>query len=417
MQSITCINNNDDDDDNDDDNNNIMLSSNNNSSNSDDDDDDDDNDENKKYYIDPSSNDLGLISGAALIIADCMGTGILALPYNINITLGKGFGLFFLLLNVLINLYAGTILCNVALLVENNRIGRLYTSIIANHNENSVCDDNGVKIDRNCDTNENNEIIISSQKELYHSMVTNHNNISQNDLTTVEKLTSSSSPSSSSPSSSMIGDDNEHEENNQCHEMDSDAQTFDFIGMTNALFNCPNNRTKQNQSLVYNNEQSTTYIKTRSKAIILVTVTYYTNIFLVLGNYILVMSHAVAAMIGEENICLPNAGLIASTLMFGLCQLRSMSSLGRSVSFISLLALGVVVIQCLVSIQSGNNSDNGLEEFNGERMMYLVVKDRRLDDHNVYNTSGDGIFQSLARQFTAISSIGFAVGSQKVNFL
>jgi len=106
--------------------------------------------------------------------------------------------------------------------------------------------------------------------------------------------------------------------------------------------------------------------------------------------------------------------------MFGLCQLRSMSSLGRSVSFISLLALGVVVIQCLVSIQSGNNSfmnENGLEEFNGERMMYLVVNDRRLDDPNVYNTSGDGIFQSLARQFTAISSIGFAVGSQKVNFL
>ena len=54
---------------------------------------------------------------------------------------------------------------------------------------------------------------------------------------------------------------------------------------------------------------------------------YYTNLFLVLGDYILVMSHAVVAMIEDGNykICIPQAGLIASTLMFTLSQIRTMS--------------------------------------------------------------------------------------------
>ena len=80
-------------------------------------------------YVDPSTNDLTRITGAALIVADCMGTGILALPNNINVTLGRSFGLFFLVMNVFINLYAGTILCNVALIVEKRFCGGGYTSI------------------------------------------------------------------------------------------------------------------------------------------------------------------------------------------------------------------------------------------------------------------------------------------------
>mmetsp|Transcript_23472 Transcript_23472/g.26755 ORF Transcript_23472/g.26755 Transcript_23472/m.26755 type:complete len:365 (+) Transcript_23472:394-1488(+) len=142
------------------------------------------------------------------------------------------------------------------------------------------------------------------------------------------------------------------------------------------------------------------------------------------------MSHAVAAMIGEENICLPIAGIIASTLMFGISQLRSMSSLGREASFFSLLALAIVVLQCLSSIQTGSNSfayensDNGNngnnDEIDDDDDLY-----HRLTQNNYYdqgnsneneneNEDNNVMFTSIMRQLAALSSIGFAVGSQKL---
>lgn len=36
------------------------------------------------------------------------------------------------------------------------------------------------------------------------------------------------------------------------------------------------------------------------------------------------MSHAVSAMAGGDNLCIPTAGIVASTLMFGLSQMRTM---------------------------------------------------------------------------------------------
>ncbi len=68
-----------------------------------------------------------------------------------------------------------------------------------------------------------------------------------------------------------------------------------------------------------------------------------------------VMSHAVSAMVGEDNLCLPTAGIIASTLMFALSQLRTMANLGRGVSAASLAALLVVVAQCLHALRAGAN--------------------------------------------------------------
>ena len=59
----------------------------------------------------------------------------------------------------------------------------------------------------------------------------------------------------------------------------------------------------------------------------------------------MVMSRSVAALFGEENICLPTAGAVASILMFGLCQFRTMANLGRSVSLASLFALLIVLVQ------------------------------------------------------------------------
>ena len=68
-------------------------------------------------YEDPSNNDLNLWQGAALLTADCMGTGLLALPEDIKV-LGRWIGLGFLILNLPINFYAGTILSDTAAHVE-----------------------------------------------------------------------------------------------------------------------------------------------------------------------------------------------------------------------------------------------------------------------------------------------------------
>jgi amino acid permease len=65
----------------------------------------------------PRTNDLNLYQGAALLTADCLGTGILALPADM-VVLGRIFGLAFLILQLPINLYAGTILSHTADLVE-----------------------------------------------------------------------------------------------------------------------------------------------------------------------------------------------------------------------------------------------------------------------------------------------------------
>ena len=107
--------------------------------------------------------------------------------------------------------------------------------------------------------------------------------------------------------------------------------TFDFISITSHLFDNP---MSSNDSVSH--ELRATTSKSNSSMTRFVMIIYYTNIFLVLGNYILVMSHAVSAMFGDT-VCLPIAGVIASVLMVGVSQLRTMSSLGRGVSVASLV--------------------------------------------------------------------------------
>ena len=68
-------------------------------------------------YEDPSANDLNWWQGATLLTADCMGTGLLALPQDIQV-LGWVVGLGFLILNLPINWYAGRMLSDAALEVE-----------------------------------------------------------------------------------------------------------------------------------------------------------------------------------------------------------------------------------------------------------------------------------------------------------
>jgi hypothetical protein len=64
-----------------------------------------------------SSNDLSMWQAATLLTADCVGTGLLALPQDIQV-LGTVVGIGFLIFNLPINLYAGTILSRAADHVE-----------------------------------------------------------------------------------------------------------------------------------------------------------------------------------------------------------------------------------------------------------------------------------------------------------
>lgn len=152
-----------------------------------------------------------------------------------------------------------------------------------------------------------------------------------------------------------------------------DTATFDFIGVSDAVF------------------QSKTLTK-------IVMTIYYTNIFLVLGNYILVMSHAVAAAIGEDYICLPTAGLIASTGMFVVSQSRTMAKLGRTASVVSLAVLFVVVLQCLWEVQQEQQQQQRDEE---PRLLSEVP-----------SSAFDSAL--LLKKFSATGSIGFACGSSKL---
>jgi amino acid permease len=301
-------------------------------------------------YSDHSPNDLTIVSGAALIMADCLGTGILALPADIHV-LGLGVGLAFLVLNLPINLYAGTILSRSATWVE-DRLGECSPVPADLDLEVTVTNNSGGGDDGDEDKLE------------AHA----------NESTSLEQR---QRRPKAGPSST--------------EQHPSEVHTTDFLGLTTALYHNPTSSP--------DNGKTRTLWPTR-----LVTTIYYVNIFLVLGNYILVMSHAVRSMLGEENICLPTAGIIASVLMYALAQLRTMANLGRSASVISLTALFIVVGICLASIEQGElGIDEGEDyEDNGEA------------NEDLASSESTTTSPSISRQLAAIASIGFAVGSQKL---
>ena len=65
-----------------------------------------------------------------------------------------------------------------------------------------------------------------------------------------------------------------------------------------------------------------------------------------------------------STLCIPTAGMIASTLMFAISQLRTMANLGRAVSVVSLAALFIVVVQCLYY---GNNTTTSINNNNQQQ--------------------------------------------------
>ncbi|KAL3920380.1 MAG: hypothetical protein SGILL_003292 [Bacillariaceae sp.] len=292
---------------------------------------DDDDDDDYQY---PSANDLNVWNGAALLCADCLGTGLLALPHDITVVLGSRFGLFFLILQLPINLYAGSILSDAALFVETNQ--------------------------QSATTNTDVNVIHEGRRLL--SAGTDKDRIRHDAVTKKQYHAGKIDEQHEADDNSLVDHGHDHDT----------TATFDFIGMTAALFDS----------------------KTATRWAVTV---YYTNIFLVLGNYIVVMSHAVTALIGEDVICIPTAGILASTLMFAVCQMKTMARLGRSASAISLTALGIVVAQCLYF---SNHSESAHD-------------DGQLESENDDMDSGFSL-NNLLRQFSAMGSIGFAVGSQKL---
>ncbi len=257
------------------------------------------------------------------------------------------------MINLPINYYAGYILNNAAIFVENRMAG--LNDIEAKQSE------------LDCTAISGNEGETRSIENMPMSLLEKWDDEDDEPTETTEIRQSS----------------NRSQLNRVHHGIDTE-HTFDFIGLTYSLFDANQRR---------EHEQIYVTAKTKiSRPTMLVTVVYYTNIFLVLGNYILVMSHAVAAIIGEENICLPTAGVVASSLMFAISQLRTMAMLGRSASAISLLALAIVVLQCLFAIWSGH-----------EGFSYQ-------DDKQDETFSDVSLWQGLVQQLAALSSIGFAVG-------
>lgn len=342
-------------------------------------------------YHDPSTNDLSIISAAALIMADCLGTGILALPADMHV-LGLGFGIAFLLFNLPINLYAGTILGGTARFVE----GKLDECTAV---PTEVLDGDDADLDGGSH--------ITAGNEEGDDLGSTDRTSKKPGYASVDNVTNADEPENDQQHC-------RHNDVHRSHHANTQVHTSDFLGLTTAIFYDPSTSPDEGRTR--------SLWPTR-----LVTTIYYINIFLVLGNYILVMSHAVAALVGEENICLPTAGIVASVLMYGLSQARTMANLGRSASVISLAALFVVVGMCLASIERG---DAGLEEEGDDRRVLeqQTAVHRWLDDEQVEGEmEGENVTEdttkggedsssnaSIPRQLAAIASIGFAVGSQKL---
>lgn len=273
-----------------------------------------------------------------------MGTGILALPADVQ-TLGQTFGLAFILLNLPVNLYAGTILSKSALFVEENMLGHNATS----DEYNKYDDDDEIMID---DNNDNLSTVEMKETDKANNKKMKNNRRGYASVNEIGHL--------------------EAQAQTQQQHHHSDTATFDFVGLTSMLFDRPllrtasdaialdafelDNTTDQRQPSAHHHH--TTYKHSFTKMVL---ATYYINLFLVLSNYTLVMSHSVKAMAGD-NICLPTAGIYASLLMFGLSQIRTMANLGRSISAVSLAALFIVVVQCLYALRGGSYYSEDDEE-------------------------------------------------------
>jgi len=282
---------------------------------------------------------LSLIGCTALILADCMGTGILALPNDIKVVLDDKIGILFVLLNLPINLYAGYILSQAAQFVEDgNTPGK--------DNDLELVEVSSLDFDYDDDDHSEEDEFVGGFQDQANPQAAQEGENHASKITAQRK------------SGHVLLD--QHED--VSGPVSLPHNTSDFIGLTGTLFG------------------------NLSKMKLLVLFVFYMNLFLVLGNYVLVMSHAVRALVGEMYICNFRAGIIASVLMYAFSQLNTMTKLGRTPSYVSLVSLGIVIFLCIHSV------DNQIQPAPLE----------------------PDVEPSIFRKMAALSSIAFAVGSQKL---
>jgi amino acid permease len=289
-------------------------------------------------------NGMSVFAGAALILADCMGTGILALPNDIRVVLDDKIGILFVLFNLPINLYAGYILSETAQFVEDGHTP-------GKDNDLELTEVASLDFDYDEESDEDEDDAENQQDKA----------TKLGDPTSFTDL-QQSIPGEGAPAKSRTG----HvllsqNENGKSGARPVPQSTSDFIGLTGALFG---------------------NLSRMKLAVLLV---YYVNLFLVLGNYILVMSHAARAFVGEEFVCTLQAGIGSSVFMYAVAQLNTMAKLGRTATYVSLASLLIVIYQCIHAV-----------------------------DENQQPPPESEMEPSIFRKMAALSSIAFAVGSQKL---
>eukprot|EP00529_Nitzschia_sp_RCC80_P013938 CAMPEP_0113510056 /NCGR_PEP_ID=MMETSP0014_2-20120614/37919_1 /TAXON_ID=2857 /ORGANISM="Nitzschia sp." /LENGTH=757 /DNA_ID=CAMNT_0000405955 /DNA_START=310 /DNA_END=2584 /DNA_ORIENTATION=- /assembly_acc=CAM_ASM_000159 len=420
----------------------------------------------------PSVPNLNVWQGAALITADNMGTGLLALPHDVAV-LGFGFGLGFLIANLPINLYAGTILCTSAQYVEheqsrvnNNNNNNNGQAVVGQQQRNPLTfflqpstpgnsGSSGSSGPRNSSSSQKKKQEIDDEKtSLLNSKATsNDTSTSTSTASGGGTLASSRRSYSSMHSLTEIGDDDDDYDVNNLMDgsekynydrpipvgvpagitsnninnprtgtttrsaIHHDTATFDFIGMTSALSYSPHPPlpTTTDDGTQNGHCKKQMIHRRHGDPTFWTMILFYTNIFLVLGNYILVMAHAVSALVGEDKLCIPTAGLIASTLMFAVSQLRTMARLGRAASIVSLSALAIVVGQCLYFCRlAAQEQDDATSVGLGSDPEDLTAPTNETDTSPTSFLFFSPNVASILLKLSAMGSIGFAVGSQKL---
>jgi Transmembrane amino acid transporter protein len=346
--------------------------------------------------LDPTQNSsavqhhgLTLLQSVLLLTADVVGVGILALPHSVSV-LGYTTGLSFLLFQLPVNWYAGHLLAQIATACEQSqesvtsrptlqtksslplneihnvesrrrvrldsrRILSLYTSVPALAQDSAAIDDDpaaGGEMEMTESSNREAESVDSL------SLPTTNHHVS---------TPPSTSPEEDPPRVSTM------------HHSTS-VVTADLVTISQHVF-------------AANRRGAATFVQCL----------YYSNLFLVLGDYILVMAHAIAAVF--DDMCLPTAGLVAAILMFSLTQLPTMTHLGRRVSTLSLMAMFTVLIQCLVAVHTTTPGASA-----------VTVTNETAHDHRRFlpSKAASPETSSITQKFAALGSIGFAVGSQKL---
>jgi hypothetical protein len=382
---------------------------------------------------------LVIWQGIALLTADCMGVGILGLPNDIK-SLGYVFGFIFLLGNFPINYYAGNLLSKLALDLEEHKEHH--------HSDNDNDGDDEIEMSKTSSkiiteivppptnnymsspSSPSTSPTLTNRRRLRNPQAAKYIGVSQSHDDDDDQIDNDEHEENNNTDETMNGsnreqhnEDNgdgicEHTVNNNCRRENTneDDRDDDHDSVPDETFqdeevidkkeekgydNSNNNNHAVNNNNTENDDEAitkdlinitkATFDPDATSATYIVKSIYYTNLFLVLGDYVLVMARSVSALFADR-ICIPTAGLIASILMFGLCQFRTMANLGRSVSLASLLALLIVLIQCLFHHRRGGNKNTVDEQ---------VPEDGEVDDGTW------GKMESLA-------GILFAVGSQKL---